>query len=62
MPQAFHQRVNHDNSGYPAANDRWLFLAAMVWSDNCDHARDVGGRQRAIRVGYCQPSLILLAL
>jgi len=46
MPQLFHQRVNHDKSGYYAASDRRLFLAMMLcWSGNRDHARGVGGRQ-----------------
>jgi len=29
MPQAFHQRVDHDKSGYYRASDRRLLLAAM---------------------------------
>ena len=29
MPQLFHQRVNHDKSGYYVASDRRLLLAAM---------------------------------
>jgi len=29
MPQAFHQRVDHDKSGYYVASDRRLLLAAM---------------------------------
>jgi len=32
MPQAFHQGVNHDKSGYSVASDRRLLLAMMlVW-------------------------------
>ncbi len=30
MPQAFHQRVNHDESGYYRASDRRLLLAMML--------------------------------
>jgi hypothetical protein len=30
MPQAFHQRVNHDKSGYYRASDRRLLLAMML--------------------------------
>ena len=30
MPQAFHQRVDHDESGYYRASDRRLFLAMML--------------------------------
>ena len=30
MPQAFHKRVDHDESGYYRASDRRLLLAAMV--------------------------------
>ena len=30
MPQAFHQRVNHDKSGEDRASDRRLLLAMMV--------------------------------
>jgi hypothetical protein len=30
MPQAFHQRVDHDNSGYYRASDRRLLLAMML--------------------------------
>ena len=29
MPQAFHQHVNHDESGYYVASDRRLLLAMM---------------------------------
>jgi hypothetical protein len=29
MPKLFHQRVNHDKSGYYVASDRRLLLAAM---------------------------------
>jgi len=30
MPQAFHQRVDHDKSGYYRASDRRLLLAMML--------------------------------
>ncbi len=30
MPQAFHQRVNHDKSGYDVAGDRRPLLAMML--------------------------------
>jgi hypothetical protein len=41
MPQAFHQRVNHDKSGYDVASDRRLLLAMMlVWQPrSCQRCR-----------------------
>ena len=30
MPQAFHKRVDHDESGYYRASDRRLLLAMML--------------------------------
>ena len=55
MPQAFHQRVNHDKSGYYRASDRRLLLAMMLVQppQSCQRCRwSSTSNQGQIYLGY----------